>query len=227
MTTIVTVPYKDGIALVSDTRATDTSSFQRYHCRKQNGPVCKLNNGLEIFIGLAGASIGAEAMIHPFIKTLERTLQNYCIDINLLEKMEFTSLMNNISMRHYLKHSSEFAEVPSQFLFIFKTKKLLFALNGGILGFCTPNNLNSVNVAELDHESNFTQTGSGGRYAMGAILLENKINPWIKKSQEEVVDWFKSYFGKVIAPDIASSIIPSFHITLVTPKKNQFFEIKC
>ena len=79
----------------------------------------------------------------------------------------------------------------------------------------------------LDQEGNgcLKGVGSGSRYLVGALLLQNNVKPLSTWSKEEAITWIKSNFRSVIDLDLASSTTWGLHIRVIYKdnRKSEFY----
>lgn len=214
MTTIVSCPFSQGLILYSDTRATDTHSFEKYTANNKTtfGLAYTLPDNVELFISGAGISIGTETLMYPFFKEFELKCIEYCVNLNSLEKTQFIDFFNNIGATYLKSLTPIDYEIIAGSVFIISVKTAKFlgsfktSITGGLtIGYPTKDLL----------MGDFVGVGSGSRYVLGALLLEHKKNPLTTRSEEEMVQWGKNYFERVIEMDLASSVESGLNIRII------------
>jgi len=239
MTTIVTTPYREGILVVSDTRATDTSTLEAYACTdKTTGNLCSLLD-IEMYIAAAGVGGVIQFAIHPLISYMELTCLQYKIDVNKMSVSNFFEFFSSLTSKYFREKKNEIKEsltinnidmeilASSAIILTIRTRRFITCLNVTIpCGSCFllrkntgAEFVNETEQKEIEeyHKQSFMQTGSGGRCVMGAMAVQNLRKPWINKTKQESIKWFYKNFQAAISLDNGSGIESGLNI-LVVPK---------
>lgn len=224
MTTIVSTPFKEGVVVISDTRATD-HRYHQYIAYDKVSPMLgyTISDNVSFYIGGAGASIGTESVIYPFLKYLQKKSAEFCVNLSTLDLPQFVEYINNLSGIYISKEA-----LPTElslaehcaFLIIIKTPKFLAVFKSNYLGgLCiTVDSLHQYTEQERKNPNNaslFEGVGSGSMYILGALLLQNQISPLHLKEEEEIVNWAKKYFKQGIIRDLGSSTENGLNIRII------------
>ena len=239
MTTIVTTPFKEGILVVSDTRATNTHTLEIYACTdKTTGNLCSLLP-IEMYIAAAGVGGVIQFAIHPLISYIQLTCLQYKIDLNKMSVANFFEFFSSTTSKYFREKRTEIKESltinnidleileSSAIILTVRTKRFLACVNVTLpCGSCfllrkdtDAKFVHETEQREIEefHKQSFLHTGSGGRCVMGAIAVQNQRKPWITKTKQESIKWFYKNFQTAISMDNGSGIDSGLNI-LVVPK---------
>lgn len=228
MTTIVSLPFKDGVAVLSDTRAT-TYDFKEYvsYNKVSEDLGYSLDQDVGVWVAGAGASTGIETLFYPFLQYFERKCSEYCVDLNDLKLNQFIELFNNLSATYFrtvITSAELFLSEYCMFLLIVRTRKFLTVLKTScpVGGLCLNVNPLGEPTSEDVPNSLFSGVGSGCSYILGALLLENeKERPLYDWGEEEVLNWAKGYFQKVITLDLGSNTKNGLNVLFIYKNRKE------
>lgn len=207
-TSIAAVPYKEGYLLLSDSRATNGSTYEYYATDKL------VIYDHHIAAGAAGAAIGLDAVVSPFLDYFTNFLKRYHYDLEDIDNPHMFMALFNLAVQECNTYASQLYIQLLQmgkFIFVFRTKKFTFAASCNLFGddILESNGSFSINQ-ELAKANNYggdiCAIGSGGRYLLGGFLSLNSQKLLRARSKEEVIESAKKIYLNTTMKDLASDV---------------------
>lgn len=220
-TSILALPCQEGYLLVSDTRATNTGTYEYYTTDKITP------YGSNFTFAGAGAAVGTVAVMTPFLEYFLEYLRHYCYDVNQIpDPYAFVTLWNNAAIRYLEEQATPvFVEVLNQstFIVIFRNKNCTFALRSNLVGDDLLENYSSYSYnLELAKSKGFSgdllAIGSGARYLLGGALAHNHGAVMKELGKKEILKLLPVLFKHTSARDLASSV--ESYLEVVSVPKN-------
>ena len=214
-TSIVSIPYDNGVITATDLRATDTRTFQYYNAQEKTSKSCMD----EIYVSGAGASTGTDWCAYPVIAHLDKCLKYYYVSLNQIESpVDFLNLFNKFAIDYFKKIGYRvpgFAEIVFQceFLINVNTKKLNFAFKTNMAGDSAMEASTNAHVGNVESKD-ILAIGSGGRYLVGALCQENSLKPLNTRPLAQCIELLKTAFVNTCGKDLASSVAEGLQITV-------------
>ena len=208
-TSIAAVPYNSGYLLISDTRSTNTATYEYFATDKL------MHYDKNFALGAAGAAVGLDMVVCPVIDYFLRYLYYYEYDVEELENPHvFLALFNKAVQRYNTQEATQLYMHllnMGKYIIVFRNKNFVFALSGNFFGDDCLESLHSYRVTqELARKNNYSgdvvAIGSGSRYLIGGFLKLNKEKPLRTLSKEELIDHAKEIYKNTTARDGASDI---------------------
>lgn len=208
-TSILALPYNEGYLLISDTRATNTSTYEYYTTDKLTP------YGTNFALGGAGAACGTVAVLTPFLDYFTQYLKYYNYDLEQIpEPYAFLTLWNTACLKYLQEQASPiYLQLLSQciFLVVFRNKHFNFTLKASLTSDDLLENYNSYSYnCELAKTKKFSgdilAIGSGARYLVGGAMSENDKKIMKERSKDEILELLPTLFKNTTTRDLASSV---------------------
>lgn len=223
-TSICAVPYNKGYLMISDTRATNTSTYEYFATDKL------INYKKNFAIGAAGAAVGLEMVVYPLLNYFEDYLDFYKYDLQEIQNpFVFLTLFNKAVQKYNTEQASPlYMELLSmgKYILLFRNKYFKFSFSCNLFGddLIESFNSNSVNqelAKKNKYVGDIVAIGSGGRYLLGSFMNLNEEKLLKERDKLDVITEAKKIYLNVTCKDGASSVAEYLEVIDVPENMNQ------